>query len=272
MLIICRGERPRAVEALERAASGSTVEVVRADLSDLASVRRYCDELSERGVRLDVAVFNAGVMPRRARATAQGLEEMFAVNFLAKVVQLKRLLASGVIPNRVLADSPPDELPARRPRVIFVASEAHRSARPIEPDRLGEYVDYGIRGGMAEYAYSKLLLGTFAEELSRRLSPNGEVEVGVHWLCPGAVDSRIAREAPLWVKPLLRPVMKAFFQSPARAARPIEYLACADALEGETGIYLHMTRRREPREDTRDPENGRRLWDTAEALLSRFEL
>jgi hypothetical protein len=84
------------------------------------------------------------------------------------------------------------------------------------------------------------------------------------------VDSEIGREAPGPVKVLLRPLMRLFFKSPARAAIPVEWLACARELEGRTGVYLHMKRRKRPSPLACDPDNGRRLWEQSAALIARL--
>jgi len=269
LLLACRSGIPAAGEEIARASGNSAIEMLPVDLSDLASAHRLCDALRDRGVRLDAAVLNAGVMPLRARRTRDGLELMFQVNYLANVLLTERLLADGVIPNRAFAASFARAPGEPRPRIVIVSSEVHRSAAPLDPSALGAYLDYGLRDGMAHYARTKLLLCTFATELARRLRDDDGVDVAVHALCPGPVDSNMAREAPDWVKPVLKPVMRLFFSSPDDAARPVVHLATARALEGRTSVYMHMTREKEPSPAARDAAIGRRIWDESHALLRR---
>src|SRR5262249_66166 len=153
----------------------------------------------------------------------------------------------------------------------FVSSESHRSARPLDLDSIGAYVEYGMVSGMQQYAHTKLALCTFASELARRLRDERGIDVAVHALCPGPVDSHLAPAGPLWVKPILKPPMRLFFNSPEVAARPVTYLACARALENQTGCYLHMMHDKEPAPAARDARLGRRLWEVSEALLRRAE-
>lgn len=263
VIMACRSGIPEAAEAVKRASGSEAVEMMRVDLADLASVQRLCDELREREVRLDVAVLNAGVVPRRARKTAQGFELMFGVNFLANRLLLLRWLADGVIATDAAPAGP-------RPRVVIVSSESHRSAPAIDFARFGEFADYGLSDSMAQYGYSKLHLTTFARELSRRLADSGDVRVAVHALCPGPINSDIAREAPALAKPLLSAVMGLVFPSPARAAEPVLYLACSRKLEGITGAYLHMMREKPPAPQADDPENGALLWRRSEELLRPY--
>lgn len=109
-------------------------------------------------------------------------------------------------------------------------------------------------------------MNTFAAELSRRANPDA-VDVGVHVMCPGPVDTNIVRDAPLPLRVLLRAVFKAFFRAPDVAARPVVYMAGSEDLEGETGRYLHMfdNKRMDPK--CYDPAEGARLWDRSVALL-----
>jgi NAD(P)-dependent dehydrogenase (short-subunit alcohol dehydrogenase family) len=150
-----------------------------------------------------------------------------------------------------------------KPRIIVVSSDSHRSAPEVDLAALGAPVNYGVTDGTRWYAHSKLLLTSWAMELSRRL----QGQVAVHSLCPGAVNTNIAREAPAAVKLVLYPVMRMAFRSPAEAAVPVVYLCAACALEGETGRYLHVHATKDPDPRALDAELGRQLWDASMALL-----
>jgi NAD(P)-dependent dehydrogenase (short-subunit alcohol dehydrogenase family) len=259
---------PAAAEAaaeIRRLSGNPRVETAFLDLSDFETVRSFVKRMHTLGGSLDLLVLNAGVVPRRARRTAQGFEEMFAVNYLANFLLVTRLLESGVVrPEAAPAGRPSPPLP----RIVFVSSESHRSAAPLNFDTLGAFQDYGMRGSMAVYASTKLLVSTFAVELSRRLRENGRPSASVHHLCPGPVDSGIAREAPGWIKPLLKVVFALFFRSPRKAAGPVVYLCCARSLEGRSGVYLHLMTEKQPAEQALDDQNGARLWDASARLLA----
>lgn len=269
VIMACRSGIPEAGEDVRRASGNESVEMIRVDLSDFDSIEAFCDELRDRKVTLDVAVFNAGVVPVTARTNKHGLELMFAVNFLAKFVVLDRLLRDGVIPNGAFGGNSRAEDP---PRVIFVSSETHRSSIPIDFDAFGEPVDYGVADGVKYYGLSKLHLTTYFQELSRRLNPDGGADVCVHALCPGAVNSNMAREAPAWLKPVLKPVMALFFQSPEKASIPVDYLVASEEMGEKTGAYMHMMRIKEPAEAAMDPDKGALLWSKTEELLRKHEV
>jgi NAD(P)-dependent dehydrogenase (short-subunit alcohol dehydrogenase family) len=247
VLLACRGD---AHEALRETPRGSIVPL---DLADLASCDRLVERLAGEGERLHVVVLNAGVVPNRARRTAQGLELQLGVNYLANVRLVDRLRAAGLL----VRDG------QRAPRLVVVSSESHRSPTSFELARLAEYDDYGIGGVMRRYGESKLLLTAWAQDLARR---SGDV-LAVHTICPGPVASGIAREAPRWSQPALDPVMRAFFADPRDAAEPVVYLACARALEGRSGLYFHRWREKEPSPLALDPAFGAALRTASARVL-----
>jgi len=272
VIMACRSGIPEAGQDVRAESGSDNVEMIQVDLSDFDSMTAFCDELRDRNVTLDAAVFNAGVVPVTSRTSKHGLELMFAVNFLAKFVLLNRLLHDGVIPNATYGNNSRAEDP---PLVIFVSSETHRSSIPIDFDTFGEPIEYGVSDGVKYYGLSKLHLTTFFQELSRRLNPgsNGDnPDVCVHALCPGAVNSNMAREAPTWLKPILKPVMAVFFQSPEKASIPVDYLVASDEMGMKTGEYMHMLRNKESSEASMDPEKGALLWSKTEELLRRHDV
>lgn len=259
MILACRPGHHDTCDEIKAASGSETVEMVEVDLADMRSVHQCCDELQRRGVRIDIALMNAGLMTPTARETPQGYDTMFAVHFLSKRVMIDRWLRDGVIQ--------PAEQGGAPPRIVFVSSESHRSAGAIDFDRLGEYTEYGIKESMRHYGLSKLVLSTYATELSRRLNPGETTGVAVHALCPGGVATNIARDAPALLKPIVSPVLRLFFRSPEKAIAPIIYLCCAEEAGTSTGMYLHLMNRKPVSESAAHPDNGARLWEASEAMV-----
>jgi NAD(P)-dependent dehydrogenase (short-subunit alcohol dehydrogenase family) len=237
------------------------IEPLEVDLSDLASIDRIAGDLVRRGERLDRLVLNAAIVPTSARTTPQGLDEMFVVNYLSSFALVARLLDDGVLPrNRPAADVP---------RVVFVASEAHRWSEDLVLDRLDHPRDGSPRRVLTWYGTYKLMLATFAWELARRLQVDGAPRVAVFALCPGAMRTGIARELPAPLRAPLDAVMRVFFQDPFVADEPVLHLACSRALEGRTALYLHKMAPKEIDPRAADRDAGRALWDASEALLAK---
>ena len=261
VLMACRSGHPDAGEEVRQLAGSNAVDMLYVDLADLDSVHALCDRLERERRRVDILVLNAGVMPAKARRSAQGYELMFAVHFLANRVLIDRLLSDGMI------------RPAGRdgeiPRIVFIVSETHRAAESIDFGDFGGFTDYGLKDGLKYYASSKLHLCTYAQELSRRLNPEGEVRIAVNSLCPGAVDSDLMREAPWFLKLLLQPAKRLLFAAPDRAVAPVAHACCAEDMGRRSGVYLHLMREKEMSAPAMDPSAGARLWRESEALLAR---
>ena len=119
------------------------------------------------------------------------------------------------------------------------------------------------------YGYYKLLLTTFVVELSRRLNPGGKPGIPVYSLCPGPVNSNIAREAPAIFKPLMKLVFALFFRAPKKAAWPAVYLAVSPDMEGKPLDYLFKMTRKEMDPKAMDPDNGKKLWALSEKIIAQ---
>lgn len=266
VIMACRSGIPEAGEEVKQASGSDKVDMVKLDLSDIQAIRACCATLKQQGVKLDRVVLNAGLVPQKPLKTKQGFEMMFGVHALGNRVFVQQLLHDGSIANSSFAESPNAE-PGKIPRIVFVSSETHRSGTPIELDSLGQPVEYSAMGSIAQYGHSKLVMTNYAMELSRRLNPGNTVEVAVHALCPGPINSNIAREAPKAFKPILKAVMGLMFASPEKAARPAIYLSSSPDVEGQTGLYVHLMVKKDAAAQALDPQLGRAVWTRMQSLI-----
>lgn len=257
LFLACRPGHEGLDEEVRQASGSDMVELLDVDLADLESVHQFCDTLRDREIRIDIAVFNAGLMTRNALRTPQGYDTMFVVHFLSSRIIIDRWLRDGILNKKEAV-----------PRIIFVSSEAHRSSYEIDFDRLGEFIPFTMKESLKHYGLSKLMLCTYATELSRRLNPE-KIQIAVHSLCPGGVATNIARDSPKWLSPIAGPVMKLFFPSPDQAIDPVVYFCCDEEAGQDSGIYLHMMQRKEVSESARNGENGNKLWFASQRLVDR---
>ncbi len=204
-------------------------------------------------------ICNAAMVPSKSRRNDQGLEEMFVVNYLAKYLLVRLLIQNGAFGDI--------DKRGRFPRIIFVSSESHRNPTEFNWEGFGQHQEYGMSKTVEHYGYYKLLLTTFANELSRRLNDTKK-NWSVFATCPGPVNTNIAREAPLWAQPLLKLIFRIFFRSPEAASAPILYLAASSDLEGITLEYLFLMNKKPMDQKATDPLNGSKLWELSEQLLS----
>ena len=260
VIMAVRSGIPHKGEAVKKASGSEKVHMMHLDLSDLGSLKSFCRAIKEQFGLLDLIICNAAMVAHTSRPVKEGLDEMFVVNYFAKFLLLRETLKGGLLNDRG----------RQLPRIIIVASESHRNTPEFDWEGFGSYRPYGIKQSVAMYGYYKLLLLTLANELSRRLNPDGEVECSVFALCPGPVNSNIAREAPVLFHPLLKLVFGIFFRSPKKACKPVIYLASSKELEGRTGVYLFLMQEKNMDEKAVDPENGKRLWELSEQLTNQI--
>ncbi len=256
----CRSGIPEKGELVKKLSGNSNVEMLHVDLSDMESITGLVNLLKEKSVNLDVLICNAAVVPAKSRKTKQGLEEMFMVNYLAKFLLVRLLFENNLIntgKNRI-------------PRIIFVSSESHRNPKAYDWDGFGKYKDYSMGKTVELYGYYKLLMTTFANELSRQLNRSENTKSSVFALCPGPVNSNIAREAPAIFKPLLKVIFGIFFRSPEKAVKPVMYFACSPEVEGKSTDYLFLMSRKDMDAKARDERNGEKLWKLSENLLKNY--
>ena len=187
-------------------------------------------------------------------------------NYLSKFVLMNRLLEDGTIPNNVYGRR---EATQRQPRIIIVSSDSHQGASAIDWQEFGQLKPFGVNGAINNYSYFKLILNTWAVELSRRLAPEGRVDVPVHVMCPGPVNTNIIREAPWALRGVLKVIFTFFFRSPEAAAKPLVYMAAHDDFAGVTGRYLHMFRPKEMDPKCYDSAQGERIWAQSLVVLDQ---
>lgn len=258
----CRSGIPEAGEKIKELTGSDKVKMLPVDFNDLQTVKDLSQKLKSRNIQLDITIPNAAIVPRESRKTKQGLEEMFQVNYLANFLLLNTLIEEGIIPKASEGSGDADFVP----RIVYVSSETHRSAATIDFDRFGKYADYSMAKSVSLYGYYKFLSNTYLQELSRRVNKDG-LEIAVHSLCPGPVNSNIAREAPSLFKPLVKVIFGLFFSSPEKAAEPALYLSCSPDVEGESDWYLHLMTRKEVNPQAKDLDLGKELWRRSQDLL-----
>ncbi len=247
-VVLVSRSRDKGLAALAdiQAASGATdLELLVADLSSLAQVRRLAAEFKARHDRLDVLVNNAGVLVPTRRVTADGFEETFAVNHLAAFLLTKELL---------------DVLHAAAPaRIVNVSSSAHRGARMQWGDLQFDRHRYNQ---WRAYGQSKLANVLFTYELARRLDPS---KVTANALHPGVIATGFGQTYGGAMSMLIR-MAHPFFASPESGARTSAYLASSPEVERVTGKYFARCKETPSSTVSYDEASQKKLWAISEEL------
>lgn len=256
LTLACRSGIPQTGEKIREATGNAKVHMSRLDLADLDSIHACVDGLVTEDRTFDVVIFNAAVTLAKSRRTASGQDEMFLVNYLANVMLACLLFKRGCLA--------PDA------RLLFISSDSHRGASAIDWAEFGTFFDYGVSKAISNYSYFKLLMNIMATELDRRLSSDG-FSGTVNLICPGPVNSNIIREAPPFLRMVLRGIFTVIFKSPAKAAEPVVYLAGSADFHKRSNVYLHMFAEKPMDPKVYDPGEGQKLWDASVDLWKRID-
>ena len=140
----------------------------------------------------------------------------------------------------------------------------------LENYEFGRYFEYGVSKGISNYSYFKLVLNTYATELSRRINSNS-TRLGINVIWPGPVHSNIVKEAPWLLRMILKGIFWVVFKSPAKASRPVVYMALSGDYEGKTNEYLHMFNPKKMDPKVYDLKEGELLWNKSLDLLKTID-
>ena len=261
VLMAGRSKIPEAGERVKKLSGSESVEMHFLDLSKIESIHSFVRSLADQKTRVDICILNAATALPGSRETASGQDEMFLVNYLSNVILTRLLLSKSVI---TLKESGPLS------RMIFISSDSHQGATHIDYNEFGRYFKYGVSKGISNYSYFKLVLNTYATELSRRI--NGDsVKIGINVICPGPVHSNIVKEAPWLLRMTLKGIFWVVFKSPAKAARPVVYMALSKDYEGLSNEYLHMFNPKKMDPKVYEDSEGEKLWTASMDLLRSID-
>jgi NAD(P)-dependent dehydrogenase (short-subunit alcohol dehydrogenase family) len=256
-----RSKIPEAGERVSRLSGSDMVEMRFLDLSRTGTIHQFAEGLENEGTGIDIAVFNAATALPGSRKTESGQDEMFLVNYLSNVILSQLLITKGILKT---GD------PAIQSSLIFISSDSHRGATAIDYHEFGRYFEYGVSKGISNYSYFKLVLNTYATELSRRVNQDGIV-MGINVICPGPVHSNIVKEAPWLLRMVLKGIFWVIFKSPSKAARPVVYMALSSDYRGTTNEYLHMFNPKKMDMKVYDRAEGTKLWERSMQLLQKID-
>ncbi len=252
VVITARDERRgRATQSEIKERSGNDAELLMADLSSLADVRRLAAEFRSKHDSLHVLLNNAGAVNAQRLVSEDGYEMTIAVNHLA------HFLLTDLLLDVIKASSPA--------RIINVSSGAHTGAK-IDFDDLQSENGYAL-GGMRAYGQSKLANVLFTNELARRLDGSGVTANSLH---PGVVKTGFGRNNGGFVGvffSVFQTVASPFLLDSAKGAETSVFLASSPDVETVSGEYFVKSTSVPSNDISNDADVAKRLWDVSEELV-----
>lgn len=213
------------------------LDFIYCDLASFESIQSCCDEFKAGYDQLHVLINNAGIWNSKRRESKDGIEETFAVNYLAPFLMTNLLL---------------DVLKKSRPsRIINVSSQAHKGT--INFDDIEFKKSYS---GWKTYSHSKLAIILFTKLLAKKLEGTGVTANCVH---PGMVATNLGRDSNI----ISRTIFRWFGKDPEKGAETTIYLASSPEVENITGEYFADKKIKQSSAESNDMAMAEKLWDVS---------
>ena len=236
---LSKGEKTK--EELIASTKNENIDMVLCDLASFESIRKCCKEFKSNYDGLHVLINNAAIWDFTRRTSKDGIENIFATNFLAPFLMTHLLLD-------VLKKSSPS-------RIINVTSGMHYGT--IHFDDI-EYKQ-GFSGAKA-YRQSKLGLILFTRLLAQKLEGAG---VTVNTAHPGMNKTNLGRDAGGFS----RMIFKMMGKDPKIGAQNLIYLASSPEVEKITGEYFFKKKIKKSSKKSYDMELAQQLWDVSKIYV-----
>jgi len=234
-----KGKKTR--DELVAASGNENIDMLPCDLASFESIRSCCKEFKSKYEDLHVLINNAAVWDFKRRESKDGIENIFATNFLAPFLMTHLLLD-------VLKKSSPS-------RIINVTSGMHYGSINFEDIEYEQ--DFS---GAKAYRQSKLGLILFTRLLAKKLEGTG---VSVNTFHPGMNKTDLGRDAGGFS----RIIFKLMGKDPKIGAKTSIYLASSPDVENITGEYFAKKSIKRSSKESYDMDLAQKLWDVSEKYV-----
>lgn len=238
-----------AAEKLIELTKNTKIVSKKCDLTDLACVSQFCDQVFKAESKLDVLICHAGGgSGRKKRLTKDGLEYTFQLNHFGHFVMVKRF-----IPLLMKSD---------QGRIIFTSSGAHRMGK-LDIDNMIRFDNYTSHPWFA-YCDIKLANVAFTKELSRRLC---DTPITVNVLSPGVyLSNNMKNVKVLPIKIMLYIANFIYNRTAQESAQTIIYLAVSEEVKNVTGGYFSDCKLSSYNKLADDPKLCSKLWNVSQQI------
>jgi NAD(P)-dependent dehydrogenase (short-subunit alcohol dehydrogenase family) len=242
VILVCRdsAKGEAALAEIRTRSQTGTAELLIVDLGSQRSVREAVDRFHEKHSRLDVLVNNAAVYKSSRTVTPDGLEAMFATNYLGHFL-LTNLLLDALKTSSAA-------------RVINITAPV---TTRLNFDDLQSEKHFSTNEAFGASKMSNLL---FSNTLASRIADSHVTSNALH---PGLVKSNLLQDAPAplrWISNLIS-------KTPEQAAQAVLYLTLSPELEDVTGKFFKGKTVSEPDPYSKDIQVQQRLWTISAELV-----
>ncbi len=213
-----------------------------ADFSHLEQIHSAATMLAGLAQDIAVLIHNAGVYNTKKQFTADGLEEVFQVNYLSSFIITFRLMEKLKI--------------QKHARVLYVNSEGHRFALSgLHLDDLDWEKHHYT--GLKSYGSAKtaqlLSLFSFADNFK-------DSGVTINAMHPGDVRTNMGENNGQLYKWFKHHLINPSARPPALSAQALYYLGVSDEVKGVTGTFFNFTTEETPAPHAHDRTMAAELW------------
>eukprot|EP00568_Trieres_chinensis_P011205 CAMPEP_0183299352 /NCGR_PEP_ID=MMETSP0160_2-20130417/6105_1 /TAXON_ID=2839 ORGANISM="Odontella Sinensis, Strain Grunow 1884" /NCGR_SAMPLE_ID=MMETSP0160_2 /ASSEMBLY_ACC=CAM_ASM_000250 /LENGTH=340 /DNA_ID=CAMNT_0025461575 /DNA_START=200 /DNA_END=1222 /DNA_ORIENTATION=+ len=179
LYMLCRSKEraEKARNEIAKATSNENIDILLADVGELAQIRRVVKELAEKESKVDCLVCNAGVLLNERKETSEGNEVTFAAHLLGGSYLLSQLLLPQL---KAAGDSS---------RVVFVTSGGMYLTKFPKWKVATNSADGGGKyDGTDQYTYAKRGQVLLAEQMAEKEPSITWVTGHPGWAATDAVD------------------------------------------------------------------------------------
>jgi NAD(P)-dependent dehydrogenase (short-subunit alcohol dehydrogenase family) len=239
--VIIHGRSQKKVELtikeIKNKTNSNSISGIDADLGSFDQIIKMSNKIYEEFDRLDILINNAGVFKPERHITQEGLEETFAINYIAPFLLTNLLLDQMKNKNSM--------------RIVNVASQVH--SNHIDLNNLQFESKYT---GTKAYAQSKTCLILFTYYLAEKLKNSN---ITVNCLHPGIINTKLLKEA-MGINGGI---------TVSKGAEALIYVAMAPELENVTGKYFTNNIPEPSKAITYNKEIQKKLWLRTEEIIRR---
>jgi len=234
-----KGEKTK--KELIVATNNKNIHMLKCDLASFESIRNCCKEFKSKFDKLHILINNAGVWDFKRRESKDGIENIFATNYLAPFLMTNLLLD-------VLKKSAPS-------RIINVTSGMHYGTINFNDIEFKQKFS-----GVKAYRQSKLGLILFTRLLAKKLEGTS---VTVNTAHPGMNKTNLGRDAGGFSKM----IFKIMGKDPKIGAETSIYLASSPDVENITGEYFAKKEIKKSSKESYNMDLAKKLWDVSEKYV-----